>query len=596
MNYQSLGTSHIVYNDQKEAVECYIAVVSKDSVHPRFDKGGTQGRIKKQDNVIKDIVMNFNDNLIFGHNGSFQGLPVITQNGDVVIGNHRAEAFKLMESDLLREKYEKYFNCKIDNDCMIVRLLPSDIEYDIVREMAYISNIGRESTYGEKVLTNYSKYAENIASLPKYIDSENVDELQCMVARFLDKQSNGLELFETNLSLFCSVAGVDSDNRGIMEAIDAIHTRDPQKAKKIKDALIANAGNFYNISKSDRIPQIQIGKYITKAVFSIANSQGTKTKNFATLNQRIRGFLDLTEEGKKLSLSLNDNFFDDIKASVLGLSILKFVEQENPSQAFYLFLSNFLNTLEINLQPTFFKEGKPLKEANIYDALELFVSQGHITKESSMLVENMKELQDYENLQCEIKIQEVAQEEKQEKRECHNLFELYGIDLGLTKEYLNMEKTMTKSRLKNKLENHDYLNIGNSILFDMLTFKIDFNEQEFLSIINGMRDYVGLSSIDYIMPKKPARTKDEIMQDVDKLKFITSRFNSYLPIHQYLIKDKNVSRELYEELYSYIFYNFEIVDFFYKNYYKIIVWNGRQYWIMNSDIRYSFIINRNMGD
>ncbi|MCX2717630.1 hypothetical protein OQH61_07775 [Helicobacter sp. MIT 21-1697] len=152
---------------------------------------------------------------------------------------------------------------------------------------------------------------------------------------------------------------------------------------------------------------------------------------------------------------------------------------------------------------------------------------------------------------------------------------------------------MTKARLKFKLENHDYLNLGSSVLFDMLTFKIDFDKEEFLRIINGMRENVGLAPIDYVLPDKNTRDKESIMQEIENLNFITSK-PSFGGVHQYLVKGRNAKQELYEEFYKYIFYNYELLDFTYSNYYKKIVWNGRQYWIMNSDIRYSSIINRNI--
>ncbi len=168
----------------------------------------------------------------------------------------------------------------------------------------------------------------------------------------------------------------------------------------------------------------------------------------------------------------------------------------------------------------------------------------------------------------------------------YNLFEFAGIDLKKIK-----GSKMTRSTLIDRLNNHNYLNLEDTLLYDMLTFRTDFNHDEFLGIINNLRRNVGKDDIDYELPQRNTRSKEEIMNDVCDLHFITSRAK-YIPTHQYLVKGKNCKIELYKELYSLIFYEFEKIEYNYSNYYKMIYWNDMKYWIMNSDYRHSIVINR----
>ncbi|RDU60012.1 hypothetical protein CQA63_04470 [Helicobacter marmotae] len=155
---------------------------------------------------------------------------------------------------------------------------------------------------------------------------------------------------------------------------------------------------------------------------------------------------------------------------------------------------------------------------------------------------------------------------------------------------------MTSAKMKDVLKNHNYLNLNNKIIYEMLTFKREFEEDLFLEIVNDLRSNIGEARIDYQMPMKRQRSKEEIMNDVLELKWITSKPSSWLPLHQYLVKNKNCKQELYYELYSLIFYEYDRIEYSFSNYYKVFFWEGRKYWIMNSDYRHSIIINRDFGD
>lgn len=591
MIYVKIKDSHIIYNESKPAVLSHIAKVSKESVAPRFEKGDTQGRIEKQLNVISSIRDNFNSELMFGHEGSFQGIPIITYDGRVVSGNHRAEAIKTMQDECATRyisEVAKHYGISISKDEMIVRLLPQGTADDVIKEMAYISNVGRESTLGERALINNVRYADGLASLPKYIQSESIDELQCIVARHLDKASNGLNIFDANLALFCDVVGIDTEGNGIMESFDKIHNRDPEVSKKLKDLLVGNAGALWNIKNDDRVRNIELDKYLGRAVQVLAGTKGNKLQNAEALNKEIQSFLELTDAGRESALALAPTLLDDFKAFALATALLKFVWQENPAGAFYDFLKDFIEILDNIVSPSLISEGKPLYEANIFDTVKIFLAQGRmnsVVSESISLMERLEELsfaQEFEEVEDNTGTEVVEIE-----GDFDNLFSFAGVDLNI-KKGVNMQY----SNIKNKLENHDYLNIGVKSVFDMLALKRDFEQEHFIDEINKLRRYCKLDDIDYALPPKPTRTKDEIMGDLSRVKFTFAKYMRDVSPHEYIVKNRNCKRELYEELYSLIFYEFNDIIYKFNNYYKVIDWQGRNYWIMNSDIRFSVVINR----
>lgn len=410
MVYVKIKDSHIIYNESKPAALSHIAKVSKEAVAPRFEKGDTQGRIEKQLNVISSIRDNFNSELMFGHEGSFQGIPIITYDGRVVSGNHRAEAIKTMQDECATRyisEVARHYGISISKDEMIVRILPQGTADDVIKEMAYISNVGRESTLGERALINNVRYADGIASLPKYIQSESVDELQCIVARHLDKASNGLNIFDANLALFCDVVGIDTEGKGIMESFDKIHNRDPEVSKKLKDLLIGNAGALWNIKNDDRVRNIELDKYLGRAVQVLAGTNGNKLQNAEALNKEITAFLELTDSGKQSALSLAPTLLDDFKAFALATALLKFVWQENPAGAFYDFLKDFVEILDNIVSPSLISEGKPLYEANIFDTIKIFLAQGRM---NSVIQTTIGLMDLIESL--DIKVEEIVEAEE----------------------------------------------------------------------------------------------------------------------------------------------------------------------------------------
>ncbi|EAK6956188.1 DUF3519 domain-containing protein, partial [Campylobacter upsaliensis] len=73
-------------------------IVNKDDIKPTFTLSKTQFRSQKQEDLIKKIKENFNPDLLVNIRGDLKkGNPIITKEGEVISGNHRAAALKELE-------------------------------------------------------------------------------------------------------------------------------------------------------------------------------------------------------------------------------------------------------------------------------------------------------------------------------------------------------------------------------------------------------------------------------------------------------------------------------------------------------------------
>lgn len=385
-----------IYDEQRDAVECWLVVVKKDFVKTNFTHSGYQGRVVKQESVIKDIIHNFKPDLMIGHSGSFQGLPIIDYQGQVLVGNHRAEALKEMnraQYKAVSQNFKKTHGFSLKYDEIPVRMVGKSASKEILQTIAFISNKGRECTLGEKVITATEQYAQQIEKLPVCIIADNVNALAHAVAFKLDKQNHGLNSFDANYALFCHIAKESKEE--LIQAFDRIQRRDAKTSANIQQMLVMNAGLFYNLSQNKHI-SFNLCKYLARAVSMLSIKKGTKTQNCASLAKTIYDFQIMSSESKKAKLALDPDFVEYVKANAFAISLLKFLEQNNASEALFEFLSEFLPTLEQKLAPSLMSAGKSLREATIYDALILFLSQGRINSEVSILCEKILWLEQYE--------------------------------------------------------------------------------------------------------------------------------------------------------------------------------------------------------
>ena len=402
--YKPLRDTSIVLSDELPPFEAEFAVVRLSDIKPNFDNSNTQGRLIKQESVIANIVNDFKPELMFYQEGGVNGVPIITRDGKVVSGNHRSEALKQIidshnnATQAAREQYKKsakeFLGVDLQDNEIIVRRLKENMSDKQILQLAFSSNIGRESTMGEKALSTLSLYRQNIATLPKLLQSENVNELKSLVAKHIDKQGNGLNTFDTNLALLTSLAK-NGKNSNILQSLDSIKGNSEYK-NKIINMYVDNAGSFYNLANNPSFKNLEFRDILSDAMYYTARQNPTRQLDYEYLIQEIESFLNLAKdkEALKNALVLDSNKVQNLTAQAFGLALAKFSRQENPSSALYEALKQAPKALELATQPTFFTQGKALSEVDIYDFLEYLINQGQITQSQSVLSSLMPRLRE----------------------------------------------------------------------------------------------------------------------------------------------------------------------------------------------------------
>ena len=402
--YKPLRDTSIVLNDELLPFEAEFAVVRLSDIKPNFDNSNTQGRLIKQESVIANIVNDFKPELMFYQEGGVNGVPIITRDGKVVSGNHRSEALKEIfnaqthNAETAREAYKKnakdFLGVDLQDNEIIVRRLKENMSDKQILQLAFSSNIGRESTMGEKALSTLSLYRQNIATLPKLLQSENVNELKSLVAKHIDKQGNGLNTFDTNLALLTSLAR-NGKNSNILQSLDSIKGNSEYK-NKIINMYVDNAGSFYNLAHNPSFKNLEFRDILSDSIYYTAKQNPTRQLDYEYLIQEIESFLNLAKDKQALqqALQLDSNKVQNLTAQAFGLALAKFSRQENPSSALYEALKQAPKALELATQPTFFTQGKALSEVDIYDFLEYLINQGQITQSQSVLSSLMPRLRE----------------------------------------------------------------------------------------------------------------------------------------------------------------------------------------------------------
>lgn len=379
-------------NLENKSYPAEFAIINKNDLKPNFETKGTQGRIQKQDNVIQDIQNNLNPNKLFFSEGGFEGLPIILKDGQVSVGNHRAEALKNLSRESLaayKKSAKEVFGVDLKENELIVRMLDERIPNEEILNLSFASNVGREQNLSEKALSTLGKYQENLDKLPQNIYAQNVEEMQQIVAKSLDKTNNGLNTFDTNLALLSSLA--KSKDKNILDALNAISGDAEQKAKVIK-MFVENAGNFHNLAKQTQMPNLDLRDYLTQALYFTAKADKSRVENFKELAQEMKSIIQTTDAQGKNALIQEESHYNELIGKALGYSFARFRELENPSGSFFDFLSNIKLALSEELEPTLFSAGRPLSSADIYDFLSVSIKSGIPSDETSEVLELLPQL------------------------------------------------------------------------------------------------------------------------------------------------------------------------------------------------------------
>lgn len=393
-----LKPTKIIINDSAQPFEAEFVIAKKSDIKPNFERTGTQGRSEKQNKVIDSIQKDFKPHLIFEQSGGFEGLPIITKDGQVIAGNHRAEAINALSGEQLaryKQAAKEKFSVDLADDEVIVRLVNDENEKDLIN-LAFMSNVGRESNLGEKALSNLAKFEKEMSNLPNFIKAESVDELQNIISKTLDKQGGGLNTFDTNLALFSKLAK-STPNNDILETLNALNTLSPQDKAKVLKMFVNNAGAFYNIAKDSELKSLNLSDYLNDAVLTTAKSvdESARKADFVNLLDTMNAIINSADE----MIKIDKNLFENFKSRTLGLALARFARLENPSAQLFEFLKNAKSNLEYIHTGNVLGDNKALSEIDIYDFLSYAVNSGRALDENLLgkITSKLDEIRAVEN-------------------------------------------------------------------------------------------------------------------------------------------------------------------------------------------------------
>lgn len=370
-----ISDTKIIINDNTAPFKAEFIIAKKDDIKPNFERTGTQGRSERQDKVIESIQEGFKPHLIFEQMGGFEGLPIILKDGQVIAGNHRAQAIKgLTGENLARYKQaaKEKFGVDLKDGEVIVRLVKDGDEKELIN-LAFMSNVGRESNLGEKALANLAKYDSQIQALPSHINAESVFELESQVAKALDTQGNGLNVFDTNLALFSRLAK-NSSNTDILESLNTLKNLSQDEKEKVLRMFVSNAGEFHNLAKDTQLKSLNLNDYLADALIVAAKNVDSTTRaaNYAKLLDDI---ITMQASAKEI-LKIDPFLFENFKSKALGYALARFVRLENPSAKLFEFLKASKADLENLYTGNIFESNKAISDIDIYDFLKHAINSG----------------------------------------------------------------------------------------------------------------------------------------------------------------------------------------------------------------------------
>ena len=372
---QKISDTKIIINDNTAPFKAEFIIAKKDDIKPNFERTGTQGRSERQDKVIENIQSDFKPHLIFEQMGGFEGLPIILKDGQVIAGNHRAQAIKgLTGENLARYKQaaKEKFGVDLKDGEVIVRLVKDGDEKELIN-LAFMSNVGRESNLGEKALANLAKYDSQIQTLPNRINAESVFELESQVAKALDTQGNGLNVFDTNLALFSRLAK-STQNANILESLNTLKNLSQDEKEKVLRMFVSNAGEFHNLAKDTQLKSLNLNDYLADALIVAAKNvdSSRRAANYAKLLDDI---ITMQASAKEM-LKIDPFLFENFKSKALGYALARFARLENPSAKLFEFLKASKADLENLYTGNIFESNKAISDIDIYDFLKHAINSG----------------------------------------------------------------------------------------------------------------------------------------------------------------------------------------------------------------------------
>ncbi|EGF3200327.1 DEAD/DEAH box helicase family protein, partial [Campylobacter upsaliensis] len=370
-------------------------IVNKDDIKPSFTLSKTQFRSQKQEDLIKKIKENFNPDLLVNIRGDLKkGNPIITKQGEVISGNHRAAALKELKGENLA-KYQnavkEAFGVELKENEMLVRV--ADTSEAEIRRFSAASNEGLENNLGEQGVSLFAKYQDKIKALKeakKPFVADDVYNLKYLVNKALGESSITKEN-DTSKALFASLAR--GRNNTILKALNELEKENLEQVSKVANMFFDNAGAFYNLTHDLDLPKMQnLQNYFSDVLVSAAKADFTRAEDFARLNEDIRAFLDSGD--KNAMLKLSPNLVSDLLAKAMGAGFARFARLENPSASLYEFLNGLKAELIEKGMPDLFSGGKGIKlnERDEFDFAKELILKGQDSEEKFRLYQNLEEL------------------------------------------------------------------------------------------------------------------------------------------------------------------------------------------------------------
>ncbi|EGK8066668.1 DUF3519 domain-containing protein, partial [Campylobacter upsaliensis] len=408
LKQKSLNLTEKLYlKDNDTPLNVEYKIVNKDDIKPSFTLSKTQFRSQKQEDLIKKIKENFNPDLLVNIRGDLKkGNPIITKEGEVISGNHRAAALKELEGENLA-KYQnavkEAFGVELKENEMLVRV--ADTSEAEIRRFSAASNEGLENNLGEQGVSLFAKYQDKIKALKeakKPFVADDVYNLKYLVNKALGESSITKEN-DTSKALFASLAR--GRNNTILKALNELEKENLEQVSKVANMFFDNAGAFYNLTHDLDLPKMQnLQNYFSDVLVSAAKADFTRAEDFTRLNEDIRAFLDSGD--KNAMLKLSPNLVSDLLAKAMGAGFARFARLENPSASLYEFLNGLKKDLLEKGAPDLFSGGKGIKlnERDEFDFAKELILKGQDSEEKFRLYQNLEELKAWSGEQKNTKL------------------------------------------------------------------------------------------------------------------------------------------------------------------------------------------------
>ena len=258
--------------------------------------------------------------------------------------------------------------------------------------LAAASNKERLSNIGDKVISSLGRFDKHIESLGK-IESQSVDELAQGVASRLDKNGAG-EIEAPNLALLAHLAP-NTESTSLSHVLNSLSKElDMSEFNALKDMYVKTAGEWHNLTQNAELAKLTLSPYLLQAIE--ASGRGLKrsrAENFTSSLEKIEYMLKNTDSSGSNAL-LDKDAYSNLLSELLGYSLARFARLENPAANLYEFLKGARDGLENQVAPSLFGAGKPLKEADIYDFIELSIKSGESSPSTSAVIDALPALRE----------------------------------------------------------------------------------------------------------------------------------------------------------------------------------------------------------